>query len=54
MIVCGNCGHRQAVWEVFEARQAHCTQCLLEAIDSSVWATVRRLDELATINTQES
>lgn len=40
--VCG-CG-KPAMYEVYEDRQPHCKECMLDAVDNSVFIEVRRYD----------
>ncbi|MNB81404.1 hypothetical protein D3C75_281860 [compost metagenome] len=48
MVMCG-CG-KEAKYEVYEHNEPHCLECLLDAIDCSVYVHVRRLDELEYAN----
>ncbi|MMZ70233.1 hypothetical protein D1872_332270 [compost metagenome] len=43
--MCG-CGG-EAKYEVYEHNEPHCLECMLEAVDCSVFVHVRRLDEFA-------
>lgn len=51
MVMCG-CG-KEAKYEVYEHNEPHCLECLLDAIDCSVYVHVRRLDELAKRDTDK-
>lgn len=47
MLTCG-CGNK-AVYEVYEDKQPHCLDCMLDAVECRNWIPVRRIDEFDSV-----
>lgn len=46
MLTCG-CGKgKKAVYEVYESKEPHCLECMLDAVECREWIPVRRIDGL--------
>lgn len=51
--MCGCNPNKPAMYEVYEDKQPHCFECMLDAIECNVQVLVRRIDDAAW-NTNQS
>lgn len=48
------CGcEREAIYEVYEDKQPHCLECMLDAVECRIGIIVRRIDEFDNGNSDK-
>lgn len=47
MRMCGCHRNKPAAYEIYEDKQPHCLECMLDAIECNNYVLVRRLEEYA-------